>query len=241
MSLRILAGGLAAALMASTALAAEAPRLTVVLKPGAADQPDGVGFVEVTLTVEGVDAPAGAPLLTQPVVIANTATVADTLSGLEARDAAGPVALTAKDDPVALAYSRHWSPARAVKGDLVVRYRAPIDNTPPKRGSGPPYQLRTEGGGMSGVGNTYILLPEIKSAYRIALKWDLSALGGQATSSYGDGNVELPAGPAARLFSTVFMAGPMHRYPEGGGEGFSAAWLGTPPFDPAPTMAWTET
>jgi hypothetical protein len=241
MSLRILAGGLAAALMASTALAAEAPRLTVVLKPGAADQPDGVGFVDVTLTVEGVDVPAGAPLLTLPVVIANTATVADTLSGLEARDAAGPVALTAKDDPVALAYSRHWSPDRAVKGDLVVRYRAPIDNTPPKRGSGPPYQLRTEGGGMSGVGNTFILLPEARSAYRIALKWDLSALGGQATSSYGDGDVDLPAGPAARLFSTVFMAGPMHRFPAGGGEGFSAAWLGTPPFDPAPTMAWTET
>lgn len=240
MSLRILAGGLVVALMASTALAAEAPKLTVVLKPGAADQPDGVGFVDVTLTVEGVDAAAGAPLLTLPVVIANTATVADTLSGLEARDASGAVTLTAKDDPVALAYARHWSPSRAVKGDLVVRYRAPIDNTPPKRGSGPPYQLRTEGGGMSGVGNTFVILPETNQPYRLALKWDLSALGGQATSSYGDGDVELPAGPAGRLSSTVFMAGPMHRYPVGGSKGFSAAWLGTPPFDPAPTMVWTE-
>lgn len=225
MSLRILAGGLVAALMASTALAAETPKLTVLLKPGAADQPDGVGFVDVTLTVEGVDAAAGAPLLTLPVVIANTATVADTLSGLEARDAVGPVTLTAKDDPVALAYARHWSPSRAVKGDLVIRYRAPIDNSPPKRGSGPPYQLRTEGGGMSGVGNTFVILPETKQPYRVAVKWDLSALGGQATSSYGDGDVELPVGPAARLSSTVFMAGPMHRFPEGGGKGFSAAWL----------------
>lgn len=243
MPLRTLMGGLAAAALVAPAAWAQDPApLTVLLKPGPADQPDGVGHLDVTVTIPAVDAAAGAPLLTLPIVIANTATVADTLTGLTAIDAAGPVPLTIKDDPVALAYSRHWTANRAVKGELVVRYRAPIDNTPPKRGSGPPYQLRTEGGGVSGVGNTFVILPVGKISHRIAIRWDLSALGPKATatSSYGDGDVDLPAGPAGRLSSTVFMAGPMRRYPQGGGKGFSAAWLGQPPFDPAPTMAWTE-
>src|SRR5262249_43682390 len=141
-------------------------------------------------------------------------------------------------DPVALAYARHWTAERAVTGGLFVRYRAPIDNTPPKRGSGPPYQLRTEGGGFSGVGNTFVILPETNKPYRISLKWDLSALPGPATSSWGDGDVELPAGSAGRLSSTVFMAGPMHRYPAKTKSAFSANWLGTPPFDPTPLGQW---
>lgn len=244
MAVRLLAGGLAvAALVAPAAWAQPAPQLTVLLKPGPADQPDGVGYLDVTVTIPAMDVAAGAPLLNLPIVIANTATVADSLTGLTATDASGAVPLNAKDDPVAQAYLRRWTAGRPVKGDLVVRYRAPIDNTPPKRGSGPPYQLRTEGGGVSGVGNTFIILPEGRTPYRLAIRWDLAALGPKAiaTSSYGDGDVAIDApGPAARLSSTVFMAGPMHRYPAGGDKGFSAAWLGTPPFDPAPTMAWTE-
>ncbi len=149
--------------------------------------------------------------------------------------------LTPRDDPVAIAYSRHWIAGRAVKGALVVRYRAPVDDTPPPRGSGPPYSLRTEGGGVSGVGNTFILLPEGAKPYAITLRWDLKALGEGATamSSYGDGDVRLPAGPVERLSSALFMAGPMHREPaQVTPNGFSAAWLGEPPFDPRPLMVW---
>lgn len=235
---------LAASLLATVSLASMAQaqeRLEVVLTPGAADQPNGVGHVDVTLKIAGVDAPAGAPLLGLPVVIANTATVATTLQNLRAIDAAGEVPLTFKDDAVAIAYGRHWIPGRAVKGDLTVSYRAPIDNTPPKRGSGPPYQLRTEGGGISGVGNTFIMVPEGQKTYDISLRWDLKNLpGASATSSYGEGDVTLGIGPAGRLMSTVFMAGPMHRYPQVAKGGFSAAWLGTPPFDPGPVMDWTQ-
>lgn len=226
--------------VATAAMAQE--RFEVLLKPGPADQPEGVGYVDVTLKLSGADVPAGAPLLTLPVIIANTATVATTLQGLKATDAAGEVPLSFKDDAPALAYARHWTAARPVRGDLTVSYRAPIDNTPPKRGSGPPYQLRTEGGGLSGVGNTFILLPETQEPLDVAVRWDLSALGAdaKATSSYGDGDVKLGVGPAGRLMSTVFMAGPMHRYPQTPKGGFSAVWLGTPPFDPAPVMDWTQ-
>ena len=236
---------LAAALLATVSHASIAQaqeRFEVLLKPGRADQPEGVGHLDVTLRISGANVAAGAPLLTLPVVIANTATVATTLKDLKAIDAAGEVPLTFKDDPVSLVYARHWTAARPIKGDLTVSYRAPIDNTPPKRGSGPPYQLRTEGGGLSAVGNTFILLPENREPYDVKVRWDLSALraGSSATSSYGDGDVSLGVGPAARLATTVFMAGPMHRYPETGKSNFSAVWLGSPPFDPVPTMVWTE-
>lgn len=232
------------AAMAATAVAAETPpEFGVVLRPGGIDAAAGRSFVDVTLTVPQVDVAAGAPLLTLPVVIANTDTVANTLTGLKVTDALGDVPVTAKDDPVAIAYSRHWLAGRAVKGDVTVTYRAPVDNTPPKRGSGPPYSLRTEGGGVSGVGNTFILLPEGGKPHRVALSWDLSGLGAGATamSSLGDGDVKLAAGPVERLHRTLFMAGPMRRVPgEVKPTGFSAAWLGDPPFDPRPLMGWAS-
>ena len=232
------------AAMAATAVAAQTPpEFGVVLRPGGIDAAAGRGFVDVTLTVPQVDVAVGAPLLTLPVVIANTDTVANTLTGLKVTDALGDVPVTAKDDPVAIAYARHWLAGRAVKGDVTVTYRAPVDNTPPKRGSGPPYSLRTEGGGVSGVGNTFILLPEGGKPHRVALSWDLSGLGAGATamSSLGDGDVKLAAGPVERLHRTLFMAGPMRRVPgEVKPTGFSAAWLGDPPFDPRPLMGWAS-
>jgi predicted metalloprotease with PDZ domain len=230
--------------IAAAGLAGFAPApdtLTVTLAPGHMDQAADKGFVDVTLVIPAADAPAGSALFGLPIVIANTDTVANTLTGLTVTDAAGPVPLTVKDDPVAIAYARHWLAGRPVRGDLTVRYRAPVDDTPPARGSGPPYSLRTEGGGVSGVGNTFIATPEGPRPYRIALRWDLRALGpdAKAMSSFGDGDVEIAPGPAARLMSALYMAGPMHREPANvTPNGFSAAWLGDPPFDPRPLMTW---
>jgi hypothetical protein len=238
-------GGLAAVLLLSASGAVLAdPSLAVKLKPSRMDEATGQGTLEVELRFSELPAKAGAPLLTLPIVIANTATVAETLTGLKATDADGEIPLTVQDDPAkGLVWSRHWLTGRATRGPVVVRYLAPVDNTPPKRGSGPPYALRTEGDGVSGVGNTFILLPEEKAARKISLGWDLAALpkGSTATSSFGEGDVALPDGPADQLASTVFMAGPMKREPGVVSQtGFSSAWLGQPPFDPAPLMAWTN-
>lgn len=238
-------GGLAAALLLTASGAALAdPTLSVLLKPSRMDEAKGLGSVAVELRFSELPAKAGAPLLTLPIVIANTATVAETLTDLRATDADDEVPLIVRDDPAkGLVWSRHWLAGRATRGAVVVRYLAPVDNTPPTRGSGPPYALRTEGGGVSGVGNTFILLPEDRTARKISLRWDLAALpkGSTATSSFGEGDVALPDGPADQLASTVFMAGPMKREPAAVSEtGFSSAWLGQPPFDPASLMAWTN-
>lgn len=242
---RLLAGLAAAFILAPGAsLAQPGGTLDVRLAPGRIDEAKGLGGLAVELRFSDLTVQSGAPLLTLPLVIANTATVAETLTGLKATDADGEIPLTIKDDPAkGMVWSRHWLAARATRGPVVVRYVAPVDNTPPTRGSGPPYALRTEGGGVSGVGNTFILLPEDKAARRIRLSWDLAALpkGSTATSSFGEGEVALPDGLADQLASTVFMAGPMKREPAAVSEaGFSSAWMGKPPFDPAPLMAWTN-
>ena len=228
----------------AAAPATREPSLSVLLTPGRMDEAKGTGRLAVELRLSDTQLAAGAPLLTLPVVIANTATIAETLTDLHARDGDGDVPLTARDDETkGVVWSRHWVAGRAVRGPVVVTYVAPVDNTPPKRGSGPPYALRTEGQGVSGVGNTFILLPEEALPRRIALRWDLKALpkGSTATSSYGEGDVDLPVGPVDRLASTIFMAGPLHREPAAVSDGgFSSAWLGQPPFDPQPLMAWTN-
>lgn len=242
--LRGLIAAIVLAAPATSALADPASSLTVLLKPSHMDEAKGAGAVEIELRFSDLPVAAGAPLLNLPLVIANTATVAETLTSLKASDADGEIPLTVQDDPPkSMVWSRHWVAGRAVRGPVVVRYTAPVDNTPPTRGSGPPYGLRTEGGGVSGVGNTFILLPDETKARAITLRWDLAALpkGSTATSSFGEGDVALPEGPADQLASTVFMAGPMKREPVAVSEtGFSSAWMGTPPFDPGPLMAWTN-
>ncbi|WP_312597193.1 hypothetical protein [Brevundimonas sp.] len=230
-------------LLGASPTSGSAQTMQVTLAPGDVDVARGLARMDVELKVSAMEAQAGQAVLTLPVVIANTDTIATTLTDLTITDALGPVPWTVRDDPVAMVYARHWIAGRAVSGDVTVRYRAPIDNTPPRRGSGPPYSLRTEGGGVSGVGNTFILLPEDDRDYRIALRWDLTGLdaGANATSSYGEGDVDLEAGKADRLSSTVFMAGPMQREPMPvSNTGFSAAWLGETPFKAQPLMAWTH-
>jgi predicted metalloprotease with PDZ domain len=57
--------------------------------------------------------------------------------------------------------------------------------------------------------------PKRRRIRKISLRWDIAALpkGSTATSSFGEGDVALPDGPADQLASTVFMAGPMKREP----------------------------
>jgi hypothetical protein len=220
------------------------PKINIILKPGVADKEDRIGYVDVTITFPAADAPAGAPLLALPIVVANIDTVAKTITNFQATDANGVLPMQAKDDPGdGPMPSRRWLPAQPVKGDLIVRYRAPVSSSPPSR-SGPPFGLSAEGGGFSGAGYAFILMPLEPKKYGLAIRWDLAALGPSAggSSSFGDGDIDIAeAGAAEQLPSAFFMAGPVHRYPEKPtADGFSSVWVGTPPFDPLPLMAWTE-
>jgi predicted metalloprotease with PDZ domain len=226
--------GAALSLCTTSAFAQTAPLMTVLIKPGKVDETTSKGDIDVTMTIPDVAAPAGAPFLSMGMFTPGLARPA-VMSGLTVSDAAGPVPMTDAADRNG---PHRWVPGRAINGATTVRYRVLAENIPALSG-GPPTALRVDGGGVSGVGGTLLISPAVKGDYRIALKWDVSAMGpgAEGVSSWGDGDVTLPAGPVERLGRAVYMAGPLQHETHGA---FSAVWVdGQPPFDPRPSMQWT--
>lgn len=209
-----------------------APLITVLIKPGVMSEAVGKGDLDVTMTIPNVDIAPGAPFLSMGMFVPGLAR-SQTLSTLTVSDATGPV-------PVSAANARgtppgKWVSSRAVKGDVVVSYRLLAENIPAISG-GPPIGVRIDGDGVSATGAAMLMAPSVTGAYRISLKWDLSAMGpgAEAVSSYGDGDVMLPAGPVGRLGTGVYMAGHLKREPRTPTGAFSAVWVGEPTFDPRP-------
>lgn len=206
---------------AGSALAVEPPLMTVTISPGPMDETAKVGEVRIVEWIPALQAPAGAPLFEVQGV------------DLEVTDGLGPLPRMGEGE--------HFTPARATHGDLTIRYRVKVENTPDNGGT-TPIRPRVDGRGFSALGMTMLAVPETKRPYRIRLMWDLSRMGPGATavSSFGDGNVDVPAMPLARLGRSIFMAGVLHREPEVARGRFSAAWSGDPGFDLRPPMQWTE-
>lgn len=210
--------------------------MRVLIKPGAMSEATGKGEIAVSLRIPAVDFPAAAPLLSLSTMVPG-ASKPQTVESLTVKDALGPVPLQSRIENGVL----HWSSPRAVKGELLVDYREPVENAPMTQG-GPPLAPRIDGDGFSSVGDMFLIAVQTKVPYRIAIEWDLSAMGSgaAAVSSFGDGNVELPAGEVARLNSSLFMAGHLKREPQAKvASGFSSVWSGEPAFDAHPAMQWT--
>jgi len=237
MNLRLAAAlALTALLGATTSHAQGAPLMTVLIKPGVMSEAVGKGDLDVTMTIPSVDVAAGAPFLSMGMFVPGLAR-AQVLGSLDVRDASGPVPLTSPNDRGG---PGRWVPTRAVKGDVVVTYRLIAENIPAIAG-GPPIGVRIDGDGISATGQAMLMSPSVTGDYRISLKWDLSAMGpgAEAVSSYGDGDLTLPAGPVSRLGRGVYMAGHLKREPRTATGAFSAVWSGEPAFDPRPAMQWT--
>ncbi len=221
---------LASALVLSVAPASAAPLMKVLIRSGPMSESQG-GNVHITLSIPDVNFPAGAIFLkigTSVPGMVRPQPVRD----MAVTDASGRARMVLQAGNGALA----WKTARALKGDVTVRYRIPVENIPLVAG-GPAVQLRIDGDGFSGQGDMLIATPQIKAPYRIAIDWNLTAMGRGATgvSSYGDGDVQIPPGPIARLGSIVLMGGIMKRYVSGP---FETVWTGTPNFNPVPAMRW---
>jgi predicted metalloprotease with PDZ domain len=170
--------------------------------------------------------------------------IADRIEDLQATDDEGIIELNQLEDESAyggMVIWRRWQAARPVKGQVKVHYRARVPEPIP-RPPGPPYHLSLNGGGISGAGCGFMALPEEEGEFNLHLRWDLEAFGpGSAgVSSLGDGDIAT-TGPIDRLFQSWYIAGPLERYPDQARtEGFSAAWLGNPPFDAQEVMAWSD-
>jgi len=210
-------------MLATGALWAAPPEL--LLKPARADSNGRVPYVDVALSFDAGQAPAGAVLVRLPLVASNVETIARTVG----RVTVGDVVLEPRD----AGSEREWVTPRALAGRATVRYRAPISNAAATRGAAPPLELRSDRGAFSGAGETFLLLPS--GMERARLRWDLTGLGGVGVSSAGVGEVD------ARLKTCFFMAGAVHTYPDQPRNGgFFAAWHGAAPFDVRALMASAE-
>lgn len=217
-------------------------RLDVVLAPHL--NGDAVDYVDVSLTIEAPDARANAPLLRLPMVFAGVESARYESADLRVEDATGAVPLSQVDDPADptnFVYYRRYLPERATSGDVTVQYRAPTRSFVPVLGSGPPFDLRAEAGGLAGAGVSFLALPDSTTVYRIGLRWDLAGMPANARGvfSRGAGDVEFN-GPAELLAYAFYFAGPVSSYPDCPSGPFQAFWLSEPPFDMQSVVKWTE-
>ena len=202
-----------------------------------------VAAIAVRSVIRDGDIAGGQLSLSAPIVYAGVVGIADRVEDLVVTDRAGVVPLRVENDapvPGGFPYYRHWRAERDVVWPVIVTYRSLVEPVSGRRG--PPFGIRPTLGGVSGAGSGFLVLPENVATTVSRVRWDLSDLeaGSVASSSFGDGNFELRA-PPAELRQGWYLAGPAGRYPATGpGRGFSATWLGTPPWDPAGEMAHAE-
>ena len=233
--------GLGGAQQQASGRASAAPGIDIALRPER-DRAGNVAAVGVTFQLTDTAATVSAMSFRAPIVLNNIPGIAERIDGFRVEDASGPVATTTVDDSAdasGFGHFRHWRTTRPLALPVTARYRAIV---PPGRlRAGPPFDLRTFAGGVSGGGAGFLALPQDTRRYRVRIRWDLSALqhGSVGISSLGDGDAEAMMSLGG-LGSSWFMAGPLGQYPEGGNRGgFSAAWLGSSPaLDVRADMEW---
>jgi predicted metalloprotease with PDZ domain len=227
---------LASSVLPAAAIAASpAPLMHVTIRPAHLGETAGKGDVDMTLAIPDAALAAGAKLHIGTIVPGMARALV--VDGMSVADEAGPLPVVADDKNGAI----DWTLSRATRGTVTIRYHVAVENVPMLRG-GPPVQPRIDGDSVSSQGDGLIVSTGIERPYRIALQWDLSAMqpGAEGVSSYGNGNVEIPAGPIARLGDIVLMAGNhISHSPERSSGAFSAVWGAQPPFDPRASMEWT--
>lgn len=234
------------AALAAQAEAPELPELVITLIPGGIDAGGDPSWLDVETRISGWQVAADAAFLRTAVKFAGVSAVDYETGDLAITDSDGEIPLeNTVDEPDAggFLYWERWSPTRPTRGDILLSYRAPIELVVPRLGSGPPFDLRAQGGGVSGAANTFMIMPDTERPFRIRIQWNLDALepGSIGISSFGEGDAE-GIGPVDRLVATFIMAGPIGRYPEAATDArFSAYWIGEPLFDAAALARWSAT
>ncbi len=226
---------------ASTASLSEpAPELAITIAPAAPDAAHNIPYVDVTVVTQGVHRKAGEDLFKLALVANTVVTSGKDVQGLAISDATGTIAATVKDvEEDGSNRTRIWQAPRAIDGAVTIRYRVPIDAAAPPLAL-PQYEMRTELDGFSAAANAFVILPADETARRAKIHWDFAAYGagGVGVTSFGVGDVTSGEPlPASRLSSVYYMAGKPGVF-QAGGDGFFAAWQGTPPFAMDPLMHW---
>lgn len=213
--------------------AASVPALNLVLKPHL--NSDAVDYLDVQLTIGNPGVGAGGTLLRMPLIVASIPTARYDGDAIQARDRAGKLRLTRKDEaPTSVGIYRRWLATRNTVGDVVLTFRAPMRAVSASTRPGPLFDLRAEGRGLDGAGLAFLALPDNHITYRIHLHWDLSGMpaGSRGVWSLGEGDVST-FGQADLLADTYYSAGPMMSYPNDDRGSFAMYWLQPTSFDTA--------
>jgi len=221
-----------ALLAAAPAMAAEPPKLDVVLTPHATGGADS--HMAVKMTMQAPNLASGAGLVRVPLRLVGIPRPDWGKDNLSARDDAGPIPLTESDEPPTPQGVYHrWSVGRATKGDVVVTWKAPPRRVTAATNNGPLFDLREEAGGFAGSGNGFFAAPVGSNPWKVKLSWDLSAApaGSRGVWSLGEGTVDAVV-PGEVLQFSYYYVGPIHSYPAKPDPHFSFYWLSQPPFYP---------
>jgi carboxypeptidase C (cathepsin A) len=181
--------------------------------------------------------------LRAPVIFAGVDGIADRVESLRVTDEKGMVDLEQMEDKAdagGFIYWRKWKAKRSTIGAIKVKYRCALPEPVPRLG--PPFDLRANGGGISGAGYGFLALPEEPGLFDLCLRWNLRNMepGSKGITSLGEGDFQAVC-PIEQVFSSYFMAGPLGRFPDKGDRnGFSSTWVGEPPFDAGEMMEWSS-
>ncbi|KAF0325618.1 peptidase m61 domain-containing protein [Colletotrichum asianum] len=157
---------------------------------------------------------------------------------IKATDNSGPLEIQFRDLPSeGRNTQQHWSFSRQTRGDVKLEFDVfprHVDVTTPL---GARIDLRKDQGGVHGVGQWFLPLLLSDQVFTDVVKWNVPADAPKSTRcvwSYGEGTKPLVrVGRAETLWNTVYMVGPVQRYPEVSPErdaGFAACyWFGDLP------------
>ena len=232
--MRLLLAILLALGIGAAAVAAEPPRLDLIMTPHATGGEDS--HLAVRMTLQAPDLMAGEGLVRLPLSLVGIPSARYDGDALSARDDAGPIPLTQSEEPpTPQGVYRRWSVGRATRGDVVVSYKAPPRRVTAATNNGPLFDLREEAGGFAGSGNGFLATPVRSGPWKVRLSWDLSAApkGSRGVWSLGEGAVETVI-PSDVLAFSFYAVGPLKSYPAET-DGFGLYWLSEPPFE-APVL-----
>lgn len=227
-----LLGAAFVALSVVQAVAAEPPRLDVVLSPHATG--DANSYLGVKMTLQAPGLKAGDALVRMPLKLVGIPTPDWPDDALQARDDQGAIPLSKSEEPpTPQGVYRRWLVGRATVGDVVIGYKAPPRKITAATNNGPLFDLREENGGFAGSGNGFMVAPVAGGPWKVRLTWDLStaAPGARGVWSLGEGTVDAVV-PSEVLQFSYYYVGPLKSYPAKADPGFAFYWLSDPPFDP---------
>jgi len=196
-----------------------------------ADQPSAL-TVAVSVTVDG------RPVFRLADAVVGSPGMAALISDVTASDRAGRLPLVrggGRDLELAA--------TRDVVGTVTLRYRA--RSVPVSVEGGGRFALRHDATGIGGLGQAFLVLPELRRVRRVRIEWGQpvecgAGAGGGGLSSFGSGSVMIDATSGLdTLRSAVYFFGrPRVVTAAEGAAHVRTAWFGAPVFDVAAAAAW---